>query len=309
MARFLVLVLLALPLLATACSTAVSRSAEAPAFSQAGQPGALALRAEPASADTARTAAAGGSTASNTSASRSTAAADAAIPPLDRMVIANVNLSLAVDNAIDGARLAERIAERYSGFVAGSNIRDNDGGREASLTIRVPSSRLSEALSDLRGVGRRVTDESRTTQDVTEEYTDVDSNIRNLRATEAQILALMERATKVEEVLTLQRELTGIRGQIERLEGRRRVLENRSDFATIAMKLVEPITAPRPDGWNPTETVALAVAALGRFAERLGTAVIWLLVFIPVYGPIVVAGRWLARRRRTTTPPAAASQA
>jgi hypothetical protein len=306
MARLLVLALAALPLFAGACAVA-GKSVESPVAGAPAQTSALAFRAEPASLDAARSTSAGAS--SNSAPRAASSAAEAAIPPLDRMVIANVTLSLSVDNAIDGARLAERTAERYGGFVAGSNVRDSDGSREASVTIRVPSARLSEALTDLRAIGRRVTDEARTTQDVTEEYTDVESNIRNLRATEGQILTLMERATKVDEVLALQRELTGIRGQIERLEGRRRVLENRSDFATIAMKLAEPASAPRTDGWNPSETVSQALAALGRFAERGVTAVIWLLVFIPLYGPMVGAGWWLSRRRRPAAVPPAASQA
>jgi hypothetical protein len=221
------------------------------------------------------------------------------------MVIANVNLTLSVENAVEAARLAERTVERYGGFVAGSNVHDSDGGREATVTLRIPSARLSDALADLRGIGRKVTDEARTTLDVTEEYTDLDSNLRNLRATEAQILALMERATEIDKVLLLQRELTGIRGQIERLEGRRRVIENRSDLATIAMKLAEPASAPRTDGWNPAETAAQALGALGRVVERAGTVLIWLLVFLPIYGPALGIGWWLARRTRSTRATAA----
>lgn len=306
MARLVVLVALALALLVSACSAV--GSAEAPKPSRQGQPAVAELRSDQLTTDSSARAGGSGALAasSNPSAPRSASnIAEAAIPSLDRMVIANVTLSLSVENAIDAARLAERTAERYGGFVAGSNVRDSDAGREATLTLRVPSARLSEALSDLRSIGRKVTDESRTTQDVTEEFTDVASNVRNLRSTETQILALMERATKIEEVLALQRELTGIRGQIERLEGRRRVLENRSDFATIAMRLVEPAASAPRDGWNPLETATQALAALSRFSERIGTLAIWLLVFLPVYGPAAAAAWWLARRARAaaaTTP-------
>jgi hypothetical protein len=308
MLRVVALALFVVPLLAAACSS-VSKTPE-PSSSGQMAPAVAPFRSDATSADAARAAAPPGGAGSNAASGRSTSAiAEAAVPSLDRMVVTNVTLALSVDNAVDAARLAERIADRYSGFVAGSNVRDSEGGREASVTIRVPSARLSEALADLRGIGRRVTDESRTTQDVTEEYTDVESNARNLRATEAQILALMERATKVEEVLVLQRELTGIRGQIERLEGRRRVLENRSDFATIAMKLVEPVAATSRDASTVQETAAQALAALARFAERLVSALIWVVVFLPVYGPVVAAGWWLARRGRVPATPAPASRA
>ncbi len=304
------LALLAIPVLAlltAACSTAL-KAPEAAVSGQSARPANAELRGQPASTDTAGGSSSAASAPASAGGGRSSSgAAEAAIPPLDRMVIANVNLSVSVDNAVEAARLAERTVERYGGFVAGSTVRDSDNGREANVTVRVPSARLSEALSDLRGIGRKVTDEARTTQDVTEEYTDLDSNVRNLRATEAQLLALMEKATKMDEVLVLQRELTGIRGQIERLEGRRRVLENRSDLATIAMKLVEPVAAARPDGWSPLETAAQALAALARFAERAGTVAIWLVIFIPIYGPVALLAWWMARRARAARPTASAA--
>jgi hypothetical protein len=293
MARVLALALVVAALAASACMQLTADKARAPL--PAGQAEVNAFR-EPAPLDSAARAASGGSRSPlATSPASSPNSAEATIPPLDRMVIANVNLSLSVENAIEAARLAERTAERHGGFVAGSNLRDSEHAREATVTVRVPSVRLSEALGDLRGIGRKVTDESRTTQDVTEEYTDIESNVRNLRATEAQVLALIERATKIDEVMLLHRELTGIRGQIERLEGRRRVLENRSDFATISVRLLESV--PSGDGWSPLETLAQAAAALGRFATQFGTLAIWLVVFLPVYGPVLLAGGWLARRR------------
>lgn len=223
--------------------------------------------------------------------------AEASIPRLDRMVIANVNLSVSVDNAVQAARAAERVAERYGGFVGNSNVRDVDGVREATVTLRVPSHSLPDALAELRDIGRKVTDESRTTQDVTEEFTDVESSLRNLRATEAQLLAFMERATKMEDILALQRELTNLRGQIERLEGRRRVLENRADLATVAMRLLEPPSVTPRDGWAPQETFAEALAALARLGQGAGTVAIWLAVFSPIYAIPLLIVWWLSRGR------------
>ena len=223
--------------------------------------------------------------------------AEASVPPLDRMVVANVNLTVSVEHAVEAARAAEAIAMRYGGFIGSSSIRDADRTREATVTLRIPSSSLQEALTELRGLGRKVTDEARTTQDVTDQYTDVQSNLRNLQTTETQLLALMERASKMDEILTLQRELTNIRGQIERLEGRRRVLENRTDLATIAMRLVEFPPNELNGGWNPGDTALEALAALGRFGERAGTLVIWATIFAPVYGIPVLACWWLLRQR------------
>jgi hypothetical protein len=240
-------------------------------------------------------------------ASAGAGAPDAQLPRLDRMVISTVNLTVLVDNAVDAARRAEQLAEKYGGFVGNSAVRDVNGTREATLTLRVPTRSLNDALAELRASGRRVTDETRSTQDVTEEYTDVESNLRNLRATETQILALMERANRIEEIINLQRELTNLRGQIERLEGRRRLLENRADLATISARFTESTVARGTDP-NPLDAFAEAWAALGRVALRLAVVAIWLVVFSPLYGlPLAVI--WWAVRHRSARPRPAATEA
>src|SRR6266508_847883 len=145
------LALLAIPVLAlltAACSTAL-KAPEAAVSGQSARPANAELRGQPASTDTAGGSSSAASAPASAGGGRSSSgAAEAAIPPLDRMVIANVNLSVSVDNAVEAARLAERTVERYGGFVAGSTVRDSDNGREANVTVRVPSARLSEALSD-----------------------------------------------------------------------------------------------------------------------------------------------------------------
>jgi len=214
------------------------------------------------------------------------------------MIIATVSLNVTVDNAVQAARIAERIADAYGGFIGTSTIRDLETSREATLTLRIPQPSLNDALRELRALGERVTEESLSTQDVTEEYTDVQSSVRNLQATETRLLSLLERATRMDETLSLQRELTNIRGQIERLEGRRRVLDNRTSYASITLRLLEPAAAPAPRGtWSPERNLEQALAALGLIGQRLATLVIWLAVFSPLWGPLILAGWWVSRRR------------
>jgi hypothetical protein len=234
--------------------------------------------------------------------SGSSSVVEAVVPRLDRMIAATVNMTVSVQDAVQAARAAERVADRFGGFVGSSNVRDVDAVREASLTLRIPQPNLVDALAELRGLGSRVTAEAISTQDVTEEYTDVESSIRNLQATEAQLLRFMERAGKMEEVLTLQRELTGVRGQIERIEGRRRVLDSKTSYATVTLRLVEPVAARA--GWSITTTLEHATTALSGIAQGLTTALIWLLVFLPIYGPAWLAVWWIVRRRpsRVQTP-------
>ena len=121
----------------------------------------------------------------------------------------------------------------------------------ADLTLQVRSSSAEPRLSDLRALGK-VTTESSGSQDVTEEYVDLGSNLRNLQASETAILKLMDKATQIQDVLALQRELTNVRGQIERIQGRKTYLERRSDMATITLSLrLPPVeTTPTPHRWS-----------------------------------------------------------
>src|SRR5205085_6052703 len=112
------------------------------------------------------------------------------------------------------------------------------------------------ALSDLRGLGK-VTTETSGSQDVTDEYVDLGANLRNLQASETAILKLMDKATQIQDVLALQRELTNVRGQIERIQGRKTYLERRTDMATITVALRLPAPPPSPaltGGWDPIST-------------------------------------------------------
>ncbi len=244
-----------------------------------------------------RSAAPAGNPQSAASKNSGAAPTEASAPRLDRMIVANVNLAITVEDAITAARQAEGVAERYGGFVSSSNVRSAERSREASVTVRVPFSRLSDALAELRGIGQKVTEETRSTQDVTEEFTDTESNIRNLQATEAQLITLMQKASRIEDVMSVQRELTNIRGQIERLEGRRRVLENKADLATIALRLAEPAGQPPRSGWDALEIAQQAIAALAVVAMALGTLFIWLAVFSPLIVVPVALVWWMLRGR------------
>jgi hypothetical protein len=265
-------------------------------------------------------AAPGASQAANTASTASTAvmeqSSQAAAQPLDRMVIRTAQLTVEVPDMEQALAAARAIAARGGGFVSASNThveKVNDQNRTvADLTIQVRTDAADSALSDLRALGK-VTTESSGAQDVTEEYVDLDSNLRNLQASESAILKLMDKATRIEDVLALQRELTNVRGQIERIQGRKRFLERRTDMATITLALrlpaVEGAATPGSAAWNPISVAQrgwqASLAVLRGIADVFIVAAAfswWLLPFG------ALAGYWLLhhRRRGAATPPPAA---
>ena len=223
------------------------------------------------------------------------------LPSADRMIIRTVNMTIAVQDVQEAFRLAERIANEQGGLIAGSQLRQDGERMTATLTIRVPSDSATyqETLTRLRAIAERVVDEQAQAQDITEEYVDIEARLRNLQASEQSLLALLQRATSVEDILQVQRELTNVRGQIEQIQGRKQALERRADMATITLTIREAGAFART-GWSPGDTVTEAIRALGQAARALATLGIWLLIFSPIWGGFLLGlwllGRFLRRR-------------
>jgi hypothetical protein len=208
------------------------------------------------------------------------------------MIIRNGTLSLWVEDVEGSVERARQIAGKYDGFVSASNTRIEKvkigAGEEerqlATLTLQVPSRAFDLAVQELRALGR-VESEVGTSQDVTEEYVDLDSNLRNLRRTEEAVAGMLSRAQRLEEVMMLTRELTQIRGQIERIEGRKRFLERRSDFSALTLNLQPPPTAaaatpgPSPLAWNPGQTAERGWNASLRVLRTVADLVILAVAF------------------------------
>jgi PKD repeat protein len=157
--------------------------------------------------------------------------------PAERMVIKSAYLALVVEDV--GASLVQitSLADAFGGYVVNSDIREDQNRLYASVSFRVDSTRFNEALQALRSLAVDIRSESTSGQDVTEEYVDLDAKLRNLEASEAQLLELMKQAGDVSEILDVQRELTDTRGQIEQIKGRMQYLEQSSNLAFINTSL------------------------------------------------------------------------
>jgi hypothetical protein len=223
------------------------------------------------------------------------------LPSLDRLIIRTVTLSLLVPDVQEAYRQVERIAADQGGLIGGSQVRQEGDYATATVTVRVPadSATYAATMERLRGLADRIVDEQVQTQDVSEEYVDLESRLRNLRMTEDRLLALYEKAQRLEEVFAVQREITTVRGQIEQAQGRKQAIERRAAMATITLQLRDTAATPRPRpqaDWNPLRVVGEAAGALAGVLRGLATAAIWVAIWLPLYGLPLLA-LWLLRRR------------
>jgi hypothetical protein len=177
-----------------------------------------------------------------------TGASGPAQPPLpsqlDRKIVRTATISLETENV--GARFEDvgNIAAANGGYVSSSTFGRSDERQTASVTIRVPSTNYQSAVDELRRLGE-VREESSNANDVTEEYTDLESRMRHLRATEAQYLEFLTEAEDINTVLMLQDRLNAVRLEIEQIQGRINLLQNTTDLATITVHL-EPLAGAKP---------------------------------------------------------------
>jgi len=212
----------------------------------------------------------------------------------DRKIVREGSITLEVEDIAETMDKVAEMAEELNGYVVASYKHEYERGVSGHITIRVPVERFDEAFVRLRQLAIAVPYETTTAKDVTEEYVDLEAQLTNLLATEAQYLALLEKAETVEEMLKVQKELSNVRGEIEQIEGRMQYLEQTSETSLIAVDLEETKGLAEP--WSASAALQSAVRGLTTFGRGLATVLIWLGIFCWAWVPPLVI--WLRRRRR-----------
>lgn len=231
-------------------------------------------------------------------------------PVTGRKIIRNADLSLESETPEELQNKIAAIAEGEGGFVVESQqrISDSRSTRRDTITmsIRVPAERFQEALNEIRSTAGRVLIETVKGQDVTEEFIDVEARLAAKKALESQFLEIMKRANSVEDALNVQRELSEVRAEIEKIEGRKRFLLDQASLSTINIKIQTPAAiSANSAGFFTKLTEAVNSGLDGALSFVLGLVTVILaalpfLLFICL--PLFLLIRYLwrrAKRRRT----------
>jgi hypothetical protein len=225
-----------------------------------------------------------------------------------RLIIKSGEIALLVrdaDAAVDGVT---QVAIDTGGYIlSGRSWYDGDF-KYAQITLAVPSSSYETALQRLRTLAVQVLRETSSGQDVTEEYVDLESRLRNLEVQAERLRAFMDQARNVQEAITVSQALNAVEAEIETIKGRMNFLEGRAAFSTITA-ILEPqrptptptptaTPLPTPTSWSPAHTFERATGTSATLLQGLADVAIWLLV---VGGPIaapLAAIVYLRRRSR-----------
>jgi uncharacterized protein DUF4349 len=237
----------------------------------------------------------------------------------ERLVIQNANLNMIVkDPRVTMDKIAG-LAKAMGGYLVSSNLYDTyspEGDKlpQATIVVRVPAEKIDDALKQIKADALEPPTETRSGQDVTQEYVDLESRLRNLEAAEKQLTEIMSKAVKTEDVLNVFNQLTAIREQIEVVKGQMQYYAQSAAFSEISTQLIaqESLEPIKVGGWTPQGALGEALQALVNFFHGLVDFLIifvvyWLPVLVIIAIPFLIAYfivRAIVRRRSRKAPPA-----
>jgi len=218
---------------------------------------------------------------------------------VERIVIQNADLSIVVSDVEGRMKNIQIMAQQMGGFVVSSNLyqsytSDYVEVPEAQIVIRVPSEKLEDALEQIKKGVVEVQNETRSGQDVTAEYVDLQSRLKNYEAAEAQLEAIMEKATETEDVVNVFNQLVYYREQIELVKGQIKYYEEAAALSAISVRVIaEETVKPVVIGkWEPKGVALEAVQDLVNFLKGfvdflirfvIYTLPVWIMIGIPLY--------------------------
>lgn len=233
-------------------------------------------------------------------------------------IIRTASLAVRVRDVPKALERARAVAAEADGLVGDETTdRDRHGRERSRVVLRVPQERYAQVLADLAGTGKLLSRTAKA-EDVTEEVVDVESRVRTQRASVARVRELMDKATKISDIVSLEGELSTRQADLEALLARQASLKDRTALATVTLTLTESPAGRGGAGDDDDPTVVDALAGgWGAFVTMLRWAAVALGAALPfVAGVALLGAAWLrwgrgraARPTRTprapeVTPPA-----
>lgn len=158
-----------------------------------------------------------------------------------RMIIRSGTMSIENDSFDETEAKAKEIAKNLGGFITNSTAQVNQSGKkQGTLTIRVQADKYDALLAEIAKTGK-VMNQNITGRDVTEEYVDADARLKTQRELEARLLQLLsEKTANLTAVVEVEQKLASVRENIEKTEGRMRMLKDQASYSTVTLSIYEP---------------------------------------------------------------------
>ncbi len=234
----------------------------------------------------------------------------------NRVVIQESNLSLLVKDVKETGNRIIGFAKSTGGYMVSASYNSPSESAFATVSVRVPTDRLDEALNQFRELSIKVTNENLVGTDVTQEYQDLDQRLATLNATKTKFDEILKKATTVQEILEVNREIINLEQQIDYATGQKMALADNARLTKITLFLsTDELALPyTPDkAFRPGVVFKLAVRSLlstvQDFAEFLIWAGVFSLIWIPLILIVIIVKKHFNKSRpRSNTPPSTQSK-
>jgi hypothetical protein len=232
-----------------------------------------------------------------------------AIKPMERKLIKNAELHLLVDDYNSVVEALKSKASAFEGYITNEtvNVIDARGSKRGYLEVKVPQLRFAEFFAGVQDLGK-LKNSHIYTQDVTEEYIDVESRLNVMRTKEERLLDILTQSGELSDVLAVENELANTRSQLESLEGRLRYLSNQTEFSTFNLTIEQVVASTTQVSTGGLQGVGLRakeafIKAINNIFVGVGIALVFISAAIPylVVVAIVVGliwGIWCGVKRR-----------
>lgn len=217
-----------------------------------------------------------------------------------RLVVRDGNLSLVVKDLNEVKSKIISYAESNQGYLVTSEIYGTESNQSATIVIRIPEAKFTDTLTYVRSLGVKVTFETVSGQDVTEEYVDLTARLKSLEASRNRFKEILQNASTVDQILAVQREIDRVQMEIEQTTGRIDYLSKSAAMSKISVNLALdeeslPYVAPT-EKWKPAFVFKQAVRNLLLLLKDLSYFVIWIAVFAVIWVPALFLFKFLKKK-------------
>jgi hypothetical protein len=235
------------------------------------------------------------------SSSSSSSSNDVATPGVgvdERKIIRNGNISILAADVQETLAKITALANTEGGLVFSTSTSHAEDNLSANITLQIPPTKFDETMTAIRKLAVKVTAEDSSSQDVTEEFVDNEAAIKNLSQTEQQLNSFLSKATTVSDVLAVQKEITDVRGQIDKLQGRQNYLARKVSLSTLVISIspANNVVPSKPaQAWDFSRSLQQAWNTSLTVLQGLADVLLTLVAFLWLL-PFILLGFWWLRK-------------
>ncbi|GAB4454355.1 MAG: DUF4349 domain-containing protein [Armatimonadaceae bacterium] len=225
------------------------------------------------------------------------------VATMPRKIIYTANTQLTCKDFTKASGELMQAVKKFGGYIANSDVSGEIGAtRNGTWTVRIPVANFEPFLTSLGAVGT-VQNTQISSQDVSEEFYDLEARLKNKRLEEERLLKHLQQSTaKLGDILAVEREISRVREEIERMQGRRRFLANQTEMTTVTVtlrELVGLVPNQPPTFANQIERAFTeSVVAMGNFFKGIVLTTIALLPWVVMLGILAIPLWRVLRRKR-----------